>query len=420
MNTSNSSLFFVFISFSICCFCQCVSGNCENGFGIYKWANGASYEGNWLNGQMSGKGKYFSSNGNTYEGNWLAHEKWGKGKMIWKDGSIYEGDWVAGYRSGFGKLILPNGDVYEGSFVDDSRNGFGKQTNINGEIYEGEWIYGIKNGYGKTFSRNFLKEEGFYYKGVLIENYVKKYQFDDQGMRLFDFWENQKCIEGDCINGKGILSGDVPVFELAADFVNGIPKFGFLKYTFSEGTVYEGSFISGSRHGKGKYTYSSGTVYEGNFVQGKLTGKGKVTWPSGTYYEGDLRDGKRTGKGKDVKIHQNGDIKNSEGYWLNDKFLQKYNYEIENITFPGSVTNVDFSTADGKIMIKFDLICEDCPYSANIETSFVSDNGKIFTPKSIDGDVYNVMPGINKQIFWNPTLDNLNLRGRFKAMVTVK
>ena len=34
----------------------CISGNCQNGQGVYLWGNGDKYDGDWKNGEKHGKG----------------------------------------------------------------------------------------------------------------------------------------------------------------------------------------------------------------------------------------------------------------------------------------------------------------------------------------------------------------------------
>lgn len=57
---------------------------------------------------------------------------------------------------------------------------------------------------------------------------------------------------------------------------------------FPCGDVYAGSFKGLLPHGKGKYTWSDGTAYEGDWEEGKMTGKGRISWASGATYEGDF------------------------------------------------------------------------------------------------------------------------------------
>ena len=47
-----------------------------------------------------------------------------------------------------------------------------------------------------------------------------------------------------------------------------------------------------TQHGYGKYTWADGSVYEGNWENGAQHGYGKHTWVSGKIYEGEWRNGK--------------------------------------------------------------------------------------------------------------------------------
>ena len=58
---------------------------------------------------------------------------------------------------------------------------------------------------------------------------------------------------------------------------------------YSDGSVYEGSWLSGERHGFGALTYNSGAAYVGEYVKGLKEGNGSYTWPDGAKYEGEYR-----------------------------------------------------------------------------------------------------------------------------------
>ena len=50
---------------------------------------------------------------------------------------------------------------------------------------------------------------------------------------------------------------------------------GMGKYTSSAGTIYEGSYKQGLRHGVGKMIFAgSGDVYQGEWVHGEMSGNG--------------------------------------------------------------------------------------------------------------------------------------------------
>ena len=218
------------------------------------------YEGNFVDGKRTGKGKFTWSSSDVYEGDFLDCKRTGKGKFTRANGSVYEGDFVDGKRIGKGKFTWADGDVYEGDFVDNKRTGKGKYTWSSGNVYEGNFVDGKRTGKGKYT------------------------------------WPSGDVYEGDFVNGKITGKG---------------------KFTWSNGDVYEGDWVDGNRIGKGKLTWANGDVYEGDWVDGMSTGKGKLTWADGTVYEGDWVEDKRTGKGKMTLA--NGTV--YEGNFVDDKFI---------------------------------------------------------------------------------------------------
>lgn len=74
----------------------------------------------------------------------------GKGKFIYADESIYDGDWVNGERTGKGIFIWGKGkwegDRYVGDFINGFRTGYGKYIKKDGTIQEGKWINNVFQG----------------------------------------------------------------------------------------------------------------------------------------------------------------------------------------------------------------------------------------------------------------------------------
>ena len=75
----------------------------------------------------------------TYDENGLMH---GEGTCIWR-GATYQGEYQHGKMSGFGIIRYPSGNVYEGQFKNDKKDGMGKLTLPNGtttigRFHEGE------------------------------------------------------------------------------------------------------------------------------------------------------------------------------------------------------------------------------------------------------------------------------------------
>jgi uncharacterized protein (TIGR02145 family) len=110
-------VFFIIILIPIVCFDQCISGNCENGYGTYKYSNGNTYTGNWMNGVRHGLGSLTFANGDCLSGEWVNNKMTGKGTYLWLGGYYYTGEWQNGQMTGLGYMIYSNGAKREGNFV---------------------------------------------------------------------------------------------------------------------------------------------------------------------------------------------------------------------------------------------------------------------------------------------------------------
>nr|BCL66210.1 1-phosphatidylinositol-4-phosphate 5-kinase [Volvox reticuliferus] len=92
---------------------------------------------------------------------------------------------------------------------------------------------------------------------------------------------------------------------------SGLPD-GEGKYTWQDGSMYDGSWKDGVRHGIGKYTWASGATYHGEWRDGCMSGVGTWESPDGLsrYQGGWLRDSKH-GLGR--QVYGSGDV--YEGLW---------------------------------------------------------------------------------------------------------
>ena len=112
-----------------------------------------------------------------------------------------------------------------------------------------------------------------------------------------------KCIQGDCINGKGTYIFSNIRAKLFNEEVKYEGEFKDKKphgqgiMTFPDGGKYVGEFKDGNQDGKGTETYPDGNRYIGEFRNGKPHGLGKRLFSDGSEFIGEFKDGKRNGKG---------------------------------------------------------------------------------------------------------------------------
>ncbi|MBF0127301.1 MAG: hypothetical protein HQM02_08840 [Magnetococcales bacterium] len=83
----------------------------------------------------------------------------------------------------------------------------------------------------------------------------------------------EKCITGDCLNGKGT-------------------------YVYSDGSKYVGEYKNGKINGQGKFTYPDGSVYIGEYKNNKMNGMGTFIYPNGDKYVGEFNNNQMNDKGK--------------------------------------------------------------------------------------------------------------------------
>ena len=114
------------------------------------------FSGRYIIYETKTKGKEYNVDDNTliYEGEYKNGEKSGKGKEYYDmDKLLFEGEYLNRLKNGKGKAYSPLSTKveYEGEFIDGIRNGKAKEYDfINGNLkFEGEYINGDKlNGKG--------------------------------------------------------------------------------------------------------------------------------------------------------------------------------------------------------------------------------------------------------------------------------
>ncbi|KAG6597874.1 Radial spoke head 10 B [Phytophthora cinnamomi] len=100
-----------------------------------------------VRGQLESHGKHIFY---TYNGRWKDGEMHGGlGVYSFADGGKYRGEFVHNTPSGNGTVVYPNGVKYTGTFVDGKFHGFGVMEMERGFSYEGEFLRGQRCGLGK-------------------------------------------------------------------------------------------------------------------------------------------------------------------------------------------------------------------------------------------------------------------------------
>jgi len=118
------------------------------GHGVYTWANGAKYDGEYKDNKKNGHGLHTWPDGSMYEGEYLEGMQTGQGYMAWGDGRVYRGAWVQSKCTGFGILTHADGRRYEGYYLKDKMHGHGVYMWPDGRKYNGEYKNNLKHGHG--------------------------------------------------------------------------------------------------------------------------------------------------------------------------------------------------------------------------------------------------------------------------------
>jgi hypothetical protein len=237
---------------------ECISGDCQNGFGVYVWENGEKYEGNW-----------------EYK---MRH---GQGTNYYADGSVYKGDWKSDMQDGYGTLHYANGDRYTGEYKKHKMEGYGSYTFSTGFRYVGDFENGKYNGWGTLFYPDGRTQTGFW----------ENNKFAGSRYNINEFLGQSGCVYGNCQNDFGV-------------------------FLWENGEYYEGYWKKSHRSGHGRNVYASKSECTGQWKDDKLHGFGVYNYTTGDTYKGQFENNTRKGYG--VYYFENGN--RYEGYWRDDKY----------------------------------------------------------------------------------------------------
>lgn len=213
---------------------QCLDGNCRNGVGTYRFANGDRYSGAWVAGQPHGKGKYY----------WTSRER-------------YEGDFKYGKFDGTGTMYYPDGAYYTGGWKQNQKHGQGRLTRNDGSLSEGIWANG-KLTSQQPATANAQKPAATQWPTAGNQQRQSSGKADVAGLR--------NCNSIYCRSGSGYY--DYPDgSRWIGEFKNGVPAGKGICY-YAGGDRYEGQWAGGAPHGEGVLYSANGRANGAVWVNG--------------------------------------------------------------------------------------------------------------------------------------------------------
>ena len=166
---------------------KCISGDCENGYGIYEALNYGidRYEGWWKDGKCHGKGTFNSGIGISYVGEWKDGNYHGKGTYSYTiDGGQSRHkiakEWAKlKYVGGKDGILDGITITYIGEFKDGEYDGKGKLTENYGYSYTGDFKNGKYHGKGTEICCEVgvveaITLNGFWEEGEFIGEKIKQ------------------------------------------------------------------------------------------------------------------------------------------------------------------------------------------------------------------------------------------------------
>ena len=303
----------------------------------YNFRNDLVYEGEYLNGERSGKGKEYCNGWNYFEGEYLNGQRNGKGKE-YDLGLKFEGEYLNGKRIKGKEYDL--GLKFEGEYLNEERNGKGREYDDKGKlIFEGEYFKGKKwNGKRLVYKDDKLISEVEILNGNKWEYKVDKE--DNNKIKGKEYNEENKLIyEGEYLNrerhgkGKEYYSNGKLKFEV--EYLNG------KRWNIIGDDINNNKLINGKGFLKECDKYENDVLFEGEYLNGLRNGKGKEYNEYGILiFEGEYLNGERW-KGKEYK--ENDDYAYNENDEYNEENEEenneKYNKKNGKVIFEGEYLN---------------------------------------------------------------------------------
>ena len=328
----------------------------RHGQGIMIYAAGSRYEGNWENSIKSGQGRFIQSNGEVYEGNFANGTFDGTGSYQFKNGNVYIGDWKAGKREGKGVLIHADGtkeaQIWEGGkkilseIVADpvrveeetpAENAVevaasAAETAVEQAANTAETAVEQATNAAETVVEQATQAADNVAAGVAAaveEATASAENTVEETVAAAEATTNaaETAVENAAAPVAAVVEETAESAAAAAEAAaEAAEEFAAEPVVERESKTI--NFKSGNRYvgevdeknmpdGKGKFTYTNGSYYEGEFAHGVREGYGIFYWSTGDSYEGGWKKDKRHGEG--VMKYANGRVR--KGRFENNEYV---------------------------------------------------------------------------------------------------
>jgi hypothetical protein len=260
---------------------QCISGNCQNGKGTFKYSNNAKYSGQFQNSRQHGNGKMNHANGNVYDGQFFNGRMEGTGTMNYPNGDRYAGKWSKDQPNGKGTYYFVTKERFEGNFSNGAFEGQGTMYYPDGAYYSGGWKNNKKHGQGKMVFANGQVQNGTWANGK-VSNAAQNNNTSTAG--------NNKPKPTNAGNNKPKPAQTSPSIANKQDVAGKrncasiYCRSGKGYYDYPDGSRWIGDFKDGAPNGKGICYYASGDRYEGDWANNAPYGEGIMYFASGRVY----------------------------------------------------------------------------------------------------------------------------------------
>ena len=259
--------------------------------GVLTYNNKARYEGTFSNGVPNGEGTYYA-NGRvaSWDGQWVNGEMTGPGTFFFDNGDYYDGSLVQGKRVGSGKVCNKHGTLlFEGTYTNDIENGPGTEYFPDGSYMKVEFSNGVMNGPAVFYDESDREVS----RGVFSDNV-----FSGDGRFFFadGSWYIGH-IENNRFNGKGEYHFNESWY-CSGSFVNDVCD-GLVQFFKGKKLMFEGKLAQNKAYGNGKeYDERGEVIYNGAYKKGQRSGQGRATMENGMVVEGQFRKGEVCGFAK--------------------------------------------------------------------------------------------------------------------------